>query len=186
VTAQVGTLPRTLGRDPASCAASSRWQRIPRPPRRSRRQVSFLVGPKRRADRRRPHGDGAPCCRCATTARYLRPWFKSVVMAARVAVDQPSPDGIPGARSTAVGVVWVAEGAVAYGLDHPVDHPDDPTGPVWIHLDRPGIQPDQPDPDWSRPGRRRAPGYGSGGWGFESLKAHLWASVGRPPHAPEA
>src|SRR4029450_7456887 len=39
-------------------------------------------------------------------------------------------------------------------LDHPVDHPDDPTGSVW-----------------SRPDRRRAPGYGSGGWGFESLAA---------------
>jgi hypothetical protein len=38
-------------------------------------------------------------------ARYLRPWFKSVVMAAHVAVDQPSPDEIPGARFTAVGVV---------------------------------------------------------------------------------
>jgi hypothetical protein len=28
-------------------------------------------------------------------------------------------------------------------LDHPVDHPDDPTGPVWICLDRRGIQREQ-------------------------------------------
>jgi hypothetical protein len=28
-------------------------------------------------------------------------------------------------------------------LDHPFDHPDDPTGPVWIRLDRRGIQREQ-------------------------------------------
>jgi hypothetical protein len=28
-------------------------------------------------------------------------------------------------------------------VEHPVDHPDDPTGPVWIHLDRRPIQPEQ-------------------------------------------
>src|SRR5215218_4729526 len=39
-------------------------------------------------------------------------------------------------------------------LDHPLDHPDDPTGSVWSRLDR-----------------RRAPAYGSGGWGFKSLAA---------------
>jgi hypothetical protein len=54
-------------------------------------------------------------------------------------------------------------------LDHPVDHPDDPTGPVWSRLDRRGIQREQARSDWSRPDRRRAPGYGSGGWGFQSL-----------------
>jgi hypothetical protein len=55
--------------------------------------------------------------------------------------------------------------------DHPFDHPDDPTRSVWIHLDRRGIQREQARSDWSRPVRRRAPGYGSGGWGFESLAA---------------
>jgi hypothetical protein len=56
-------------------------------------------------------------------------------------------------------------------LDHPFDHPDDPTGPVWIRLDRRGPQPEQARSVWSRPDRRRAPGCGSGGWGFESLAA---------------
>jgi hypothetical protein len=56
-------------------------------------------------------------------------------------------------------------------LDHPGDHPDDPTGPVSIRLDRPGIQREQARSVWNRPDRRRAPGYGSGGWGFESLAA---------------
>jgi hypothetical protein len=34
----------------------------------------------------------------------------------RVTVQQPSPDGIPGARSTVVAMAWVAEGAAADGL----------------------------------------------------------------------
>jgi hypothetical protein len=56
-------------------------------------------------------------------------------------------------------------------LISPFDHPADPTGPVWIRLDRQGTQPEQGRSVWSRPDRRRAPGYGSGGWGFESLAA---------------
>src|SRR4029453_19259931 len=56
-------------------------------------------------------------------------------------------------------------------LDHPFDHPDDPTGPYSIRLDRRGTQREQARSDWSRPDRRSAPGYGSGGWGFESLAA---------------
>jgi hypothetical protein len=48
-------------------------------------------------------------------------------------------------------------------LDHPFDHPDDPTGPIWIRLDRRGPQREQARSVWSRPDRRRAPGYGSGG-----------------------
>jgi hypothetical protein len=47
-------------------------------------------------------------------------------------------------------------------LDHPVDHPDDRTGPVWIRLDQRGLRPEQARSVWSRPDRRRAPGYGSG------------------------
>src|SRR5688500_18671416 len=62
------------------------------------------------------------------------------------------------------------------GLDHPFDHPDDPTRPVWIRLDRRGIQREQARSVWSRPDRRRAPGYGSGGWGFESLAARRMPS----------
>src|SRR6266508_3010069 len=48
-------------------------------------------------------------------------------------------------------------------LDHPVDHPDDPTGPFSIRRDRRGTRPEQAISVWSRPDRRRAPGYGSGG-----------------------
>jgi hypothetical protein len=48
-------------------------------------------------------------------------------------------------------------------LDHPFDHPDDPTGSFSIRLDRRGIQREQARSVWSRPDRRRAPGYGSGG-----------------------
>src|SRR5918994_1172698 len=69
-------------------------------------------------------------------------------------------------------------------LDHPVNHPDDPTGPVGIRPDRRGIQREQARSVWSRPDRRRAPGYGSGGWGFGSLAARQRprsvASVWRP------
>jgi hypothetical protein len=48
-------------------------------------------------------------------------------------------------------------------LDHPFDHPDDPTGPVWIRPDRRAGQREQIRSVWSRPDRRRAPGYGSDG-----------------------
>src|SRR4029450_13647726 len=41
-------------------------------------------------------------------------------------------------------------------LDHPDDHPDDPSGSVWIRLDRRGIQREQARSVWSRPGRRGA------------------------------
>src|SRR5215211_538301 len=64
-------------------------------------------------------------------------------------------------------------------LISPFDHSADPTGPVWIRLDRRGVQSEQPRSDWSRPVRRRAPGYGSGGWGFESLAARI--SAGHSP-----
>src|SRR5215218_9155956 len=60
-------------------------------------------------------------------------------------------------------------------LDHPFDHPDDPTEPVSTGLDRRGTQREQPRSVWSRPVRRRAPGYGSGGWGFEFLAARIQA-----------
>jgi hypothetical protein len=62
-------------------------------------------------------------------------------------------------------------------LDHPFDHPDDPTGPVSIRPDRRGIQPEQRRSVWNRPDRRRAPAYGSGGWGFESLAARTKPQV---------
>jgi hypothetical protein len=65
-------------------------------------------------------------------------------------------------------------------LDHPVDHPDDLTGFFWIRLDRRGVQREQARSVWSRPERRRAPGYGSGGWGFESLAARTIAPGQRP------
>jgi hypothetical protein len=54
-------------------------------------------------------------------------------------------------------------------LDHPVDHPD-PTGSVWSRLDRRPVRREQARSVWNRPDRR-APGYGSGGCGFESLAA---------------
>jgi hypothetical protein len=47
-------------------------------------------------------------------------------------------------------------------LDHPFDHPDDPTGSFWSRLDRRGTQREQARSVWSRPDRRRAPVYGSG------------------------
>src|SRR5215217_9209312 len=62
-------------------------------------------------------------------------------------------------------------------LDHPLDHPDDPTGSVWSRLDRRGTQREQARSVWSRPDRRRAPAYGSGGWGFESLAARTTPQV---------
>src|SRR5215216_3569264 len=62
-------------------------------------------------------------------------------------------------------------------LDHPFDHPDDPTRSFWIRPDRRPLQREQARSVWSRPDRRRAPGYGSGGWGFESLAARTGAGL---------
>jgi hypothetical protein len=42
-------------------------------------------------------------------------------------------------------------------LDHPFDHPDDPSPSVWSRLDRPAIQRKQARSVWSRPDRRRDP-----------------------------
>ena len=41
-------------------------------------------------------------------------------------------------------------------LDHPFDHPDDPSVSVWSRLDRRSTQREQARSVWSRPGRRRA------------------------------
>src|SRR4029453_3448759 len=64
-------------------------------------------------------------------------------------------------------------------LDHPFDHSHDPTESYAIRLDRRPVQPEQARSVWSRPDRRRAPGYGSGGWGFESLAARPTPQVSR-------
>jgi hypothetical protein len=70
-----------------------------------------------------------------------------------------------------------------------LDHPDDPTGPVWIRRDRRRIQPEQARSVWSRPDRRRAPGYGSGGWSSDpsrrasSRTGMLVESCGSSAHA---
>jgi imidazolonepropionase-like amidohydrolase len=66
-------------------------------------------------------------------------------------------------------------------LDHPVHHPDDPTGSFSIRLDRRCIQPEQARSVWSRPDRRRAPGYGSGG---RSASWAGWILRGRPIRLP--
>jgi hypothetical protein len=96
--------------------------------------------------------------------------------------------GTPGAQAWILYTATMADGvpAVAIGtvlgptkrtwLRHVgspglLDHPDDPTGPFAIRLDRRGLQREQARSVWSRPDRRTAPGYGSGGWGFESLAA---------------
>jgi hypothetical protein len=65
-------------------------------------------------------------------------------------------------------------------LDHPLDHPDDPTGPFWILRDRRGTQREQGRSVWNRPDRRRPPVYGSGGedvieGGRETLRAASWS-----------
>jgi hypothetical protein len=51
-------------------------------------------------------------------------------------------------------------------LDHPFDHPDDPTGSVSIRPDRRPSNVSRARSVWSRPDRRRAPGYGSGGLAY--------------------
>ena len=203
MTVQVGILVQPLDHDPGELRRFLTLAADTRRPRRSRRQVRFLVGPKGRADRRGPWRWRAPCCRCATTARYLRPWFKSVVMAARVPVDQPSPDGISGARSTGGRRGLGDRGLCTPPLDHPLDHPDDPSVSVWSRLDRRGLRREQARSGWSRPDRRRAPGYGSGGWlrsreggevGGDRLRAlpmrtvaGVWVhpSAGRPASRPQ-
>jgi hypothetical protein len=120
--------------------------------------------------------------------RFLTPW--------RVLSAHPGPSVRPGERRQRSGdshdlvwidhqiqnlVPWAVRGAsngeaTTETLDHPFDHPDDPTGPVWIRPDRRRIQPEQARSVWGRPDRRRAPGYGSGGWGFESLAARQKSS----------
>jgi hypothetical protein len=118
--------------------------------------------------------DGPPNLTCQDSTRQhavdgcplsnnplLAAWGRGV----RAPVRHASPDGISRARSTS------DRGLCVSWPDHPVDHPGDPTGPVWIRLDRRPVQREQARSDWSRPDRRRAPGYGSGGRGFESLAA---------------
>src|SRR5215211_2864510 len=63
-------------------------------------------------------------------------------------------------------------------LDHPFDHPDNPTGSFSIRLDRRGIQREQARSVWSRLVRRRAPGYGSGGWAPSAVCAELGGDGG--------
>jgi hypothetical protein len=62
-------------------------------------------------------------------------------------------------------------------LDHPFDHPDDPTRSVWSRPDRRGTQREQARSVWTRPDRRRAPGYGSGGQPGVVAGAAHWGPV---------
>jgi hypothetical protein len=82
-----------------------------------------------------------------------------VVGQAAVAVGRPTGSGWSTATSSQP-TCWMA-------LDHPLDHPDDPTGPVSIRPDRRPIRRGQARSVWSGPERRGAPGYGSGGWGLD-------------------
>jgi hypothetical protein len=59
-------------------------------------------------------------------------------------------------------------------------HPDDPSGPASIRLDRRPLQPEQARSVWSRPDRRRAPGYGSGGWGSNPSRRAPITAAQRP------
>jgi hypothetical protein len=54
----------------------------------------------------------------------------------RVAVDSRHQMEYLVPAPPAVAVVWVTGDLSALPLDHPLDHPDDPTGSVWIRLDR--------------------------------------------------
>ena len=76
----------------------------------------------------------------------------------------PSPD--PGPASSQRPSLHLSRGSHPIfrrmALDHPDDHPDDPSGSVRSHLDRPGTQPEQARSVWIRLLRRRASGYGSG------------------------
>jgi hypothetical protein len=56
-------------------------------------------------------------------------------------------------------------------LAHPDDPPDDPSGSVGIRLDRGSTQREQARSVWSRPDRRPASGYGSGGQAMAVLAA---------------
>jgi hypothetical protein len=62
---------------------------------------------------------------------------------AAVAVHVPGHHASP-AQYLVVAPSWspyrVTEGATDLRFDHPVDHPGDPRGPVWIRLDRRGTQ----------------------------------------------
>ena len=111
--------------------------------------------------------DDPPDVTCKNSTRSSLRWLAAGgyhCLALGSPVHQPSPDGTSDARSTAVAVDLGGRGRRAAGLDHPFDHPDDPTGPVWIRPDRRGTQREQARSVGSRPDRRRAPGYGSGGW----------------------
>src|SRR5215204_3406726 len=80
-----------------------------------------------------------------------------------LSVHGPRPNG-RGGLAPPWAAIRVVEARVSR-LDHPFDHPDDPTGPYWIRLHRRPVQREQTRSVWSRPDRRRAPGYGSGGGG---------------------
>ena len=111
--------------------------------------------------------DGLPPTRSANSLRRLRPLDRA-------------PDAISG------GLPDVGASSAPALLDHPFDHPDDPTGPVWIRPDRRPIQPEQARSVWSRPDRRRAPGYRSGGCAPTCRSCHPvgLADVARPTGGP--
>jgi PPOX class probable F420-dependent enzyme len=65
----------------------------------------------------------------------------------RMRLDHREPLGLPC-------LPWHRFGRMA--LDHPFDHPDEPSGAVWSRLDRRASQREQARSVWSRPGRRLA------------------------------
>jgi hypothetical protein len=72
------------------------------------------------------------------------------------------PTSLIDPSKTAAGIVSIGPCSPCHptfcrmGLDHPDDHPDDPSGSAESRLGRRGIQHEQARSDWSRPDRRRA------------------------------
>jgi hypothetical protein len=132
-------------------------------------QAHQRAGPSTPLDKARPHGSG-----------NAHPWSRSNRGCSR---ESPAHSALKTHPRTAVGasrhqMEYLALGqSVAHGLNSRgrcisrPDHPDDPTGPFSIHLDRRGVQPEQARSVWTRQIDVDHPAYGSGGWEFESLAA---------------
>jgi hypothetical protein len=120
-----------------------------------------------------PGNGSAPCC----SRSALPPTAPHADPAA-----QPAPVQRRAPRPPVAADWW----SVPFGwrLDHPVDHPGDPTEPFSIRLGRRGIRPEQGRSVWSRPDRPRAPGYGCGGQAkagagrCRTLRSRSWSDIG--------
>jgi hypothetical protein len=138
VNVRAGRRPATLSRCRSFPLEKVRRERTPSAANRKRHSAT-QVG------RRGPGADERPAACWPPIARVIRCPLLGVA-----AVRQTSPDGISGARSTVVAVVWWAEGAASQGLVIRLvirTIRRDPSGSVWTDGAPNLSRPDPPGTD---------------------------------------